>query len=77
MKLLAAFVLYGPDLPSADYVSTISVPRPKLLELIQQVRDLLYCMHDACYFEDEDGRNETLTSSMIVAWPKTEPSPVT
>jgi len=39
------------------------------------MRDLLYCLHDAQYFDDDDGRNETLTSSMIGAWPKSVTSP--
>jgi hypothetical protein len=39
------------------------------------MRDLLYCLHDAQYFDDDNGRNETLTSSMIGAWPKSVTSP--
>ena len=32
-------------------------------------------MYDASYFDGDDDRNETLTTSMIVAWPKSEPTP--
>jgi len=39
------------------------------------MRDLLYCLHDASYFEGDDDLNETLTTSMINAWPKSEPTP--
>ena len=45
----------------------------QLVEMIQNIRDLLYSLHDALYFDDDDNHNETLTSSMIVAWPKIEP----
>ena len=39
----------------------VNIPKAEFARHVQEIRDLLYCMHDHSYFERADERNQTLT----------------
>ena len=66
MTLLLAYLTT--DLVQSRYVQPIvevNLQKIDVARYAQEIRDLLYCMHDCNYFDSCDGRNQTLTNSML------------
>lgn len=44
----------------------VTLAKQDICEVVQEMRDFLYCMYDTEYFEFADQKNETLTQSMLI-----------